>query len=241
MHQIKSYFLLYIKIIFTDKIPFIWMLALPLVIALFNGPNNTTDYSREDILSYLVLFWVYIILSSYLNGVGLRLAHMREHGLMKTYIMISGNKYTFIGAVILAQLLFSAVSLLIFTTVVTLVYGFFSIGLLAGSLIVLLCSLPLAVASIAITLLPAKNSSMTTIVNILLYPLFLLAINQSSHLISYLNPFYAMKQAALGVSNQVLQTEIPIELLATSGALFCYFILGLYAMKRFNLLSIVTR
>ncbi|MBR3216664.1 MAG: hypothetical protein IKF69_09575, partial [Exiguobacterium sp.] len=172
MHQITSYFFMYAKVVVTDKVPFIWTFVIPLVIALTQSFSDIRQATTAEYYPGLSYFWVYIILATYVNGVGMELARMREYGLMKTYVMISGNKLTYVIAVILAQLLFASISLTLFTTVVTLVHGFFSFKLIATSLLVLIGSIPFAVASVAITTLPVKVSSLGTFANILMFPLF---------------------------------------------------------------------
>lgn len=241
MHQITSYFFMYAKVVVSDRVPFIFMLGIPLAIALLYSPPNIDTMTPAEFSTYLSYFWVYIILATYLNGVALELARMREHGLMKTYVMISGNKYTYVTAIILAQLLFATISLIIFTVIVTLVHDQFSFGLLVTPLLLLLGSLPLAVGCISITLLPVKVSSLMKFANILMYPLFLLAVKQSDQWFGYVNPFYALHQLSLALLHGVTQVDVSFNLVATLLSLTGYVVIGLIAMKRFNLVSLVTR
>ena len=239
MHAIQSYFILYLKIMVTDKIPFLWTIGLPLVLALAYGTQN--DFTYADFLSFIPLFWGYIILSTYLNGIGLQLARMRERGLMKTYIMISGDKLSCILAMILVQVVFAAVSLVFFTVTVSLVTGFFSFQLIGLSLLVLLGSLPLAFASTLLTLVPFKISSMATLANIVMYPLFLVSTRQSEQWFSYLNPFYTIRQLSFEILHFFKDLDASVNGLTLLLALILYLLSGLFAIKRFNLLSILTR
>jgi len=239
MHAIQSYFILYLKIMVTDKIPFLWTIGLPLVLALAYGTQN--DFTYADFLSYIPLFWGYIILSTYLNGIGLQLARMREHGLMKTYIMISGNKLSCILAMILVQMVFAAVSLVFFTITVSLVSGMFSLQLIGLALLVLVGSVPLAFASTLLTLVPFKISSMTTLANIVMYPLFLLSTRQNEYWFSYFNPFYTIRQLAFEILQFFKALDVSINGPVLLTALLVYLLSGLFAIKRFNLLSILTR
>ena len=241
MNQIKSYFYLYVKIILSDKVPFLWTIGLPLLIGFMYGPKGDDTFGRTEFFTFISLFWVYIILSTYLNGIGLQLARMREQGLMKTYIMISGNKYTFVFAVILAQIMFAGISLLVFTSIMTLYYGYFSIVILLVPILILLISIPFAIASAAVTLLPAKISSMTTLANILLFPLFLLARELPDHFLSFINPFFTMEQAALGILDATLQVGLDSHLSFTIIFIIIYFVLGVISLRRLNLISLVTR
>ncbi|MCQ4090178.1 hypothetical protein [Exiguobacterium sp. LL15] len=235
MYSIPSYFTLYLRIMLTDKIPVFWSLIFPLILAFVFG--SRLDFTENSFLSFLALFWGYILLSIYVNGIGLQLARMREHGLMKTYIMISGSKIGCILALVLVQLVFAAVSLSVFTTILMLVFGFFSPLTLLLAYLVLLLSISLAFASIALTMLPAKISSMSTLINIVMYPLFLFANSQPDRWYSYLNPFYVMKTLGLAVSEHVTGAS----LLILTVVLVVYLLLGLFSVKRFNLMSLLTR
>ncbi|TCI51912.1 hypothetical protein EVJ24_12320 [Exiguobacterium sp. SH1S21] len=241
MHQITSYFFLYAKIVLTDKVPFLLTMGLPLGVALLYSPPNIGTMTSAEYATYLSYFWVYIILATYLNGIALELARMREYGLMKTYVMISGNKYTYMLAILLAQLLFAAISLLLFTVVVTLVHGHFTFGLLASPILLLLGSFPFALGSVVLTLLPVKVSSLMKFANILTYPLFLLAVKQPDVWFGYANPFYALLQLSLAVVHGVTQVDVSFNLITTILSLVGYVIVGLFAMNRFNLVSSVTR
>ncbi|WP_215144489.1 hypothetical protein [Exiguobacterium qingdaonense] len=241
MHQITSYFFMYAKVVVTDKVPFFWTLGIPLVIALTTPLSGVQQATPAEYYGQLSYYWVYIILATYVNGVGIELARMREYGLMKTYVMISGNKLTYVIAVILAQLLFASISLLLFTTVVTLVHGFFSFTLLVSALLVLIGSIPFAVASVAVTALPVKVSSLGTFANILMFPLFLLAIKSPDQWFSFLNPFYSLHKFALGLLHLTTQVDLSFGVWATFLSVLAYFIIGAIALKRFSLVSLMTR
>lgn len=241
MHQITSYFFMYAKVVVTDKVPFFWTLGIPLVIALTTPLSGVHQATPAEYYGQIAYFWVYIVLATYVNGVGIELARMREYGLMKTYVMISGNKLTYVIAVILAQLLFASISLLLFTTVVTLVHGFFSFKLIATSLLVLIGSIPFAVASVAITALPVKVSSLGTFANILMFPLFILAIKSPDQWFSFLNPFYVLHEFALGLLHLTTQVDLSFGVWATFLSVLGYFIIGAIALKRFSLVSLITR
>ncbi|WP_260564077.1 hypothetical protein [Exiguobacterium himgiriensis] len=241
MHHISSYFFMYIKIVLTDKIPFVLTMGIPLGIALLYSPPDVRTMAAADYAMYLSYFWVYIILATYLNGIALELARMREYGLMKTYVMISGNKYTYILAILLAQLVFDAVSLSIFTTVVTLVHGQFTLSYLIAPLLLLLGSVPFALGSVAFTLLPIKVSSLMRVANLLAFPLFYLAIKQPDVWFGYVNPFYALLQLSFAIVHTVAQVDVSFNLMLTLFALIGHVFVGLFAINRFNLVSSATR
>ena len=241
MHHITSYLYLYVKIVLTDKIPFVLNMGIPLGIALLYSPANVETMSVTAYTTYLSYFWVYIILATYLNGIAIELVRMREHGLMKTYVMISGNKYTYMLAIGLAQLLFATLSLFLFTTIVTLVHGHFTLGYLVVPLLLLASSIPFAFASVALTLLPLKVSSLIKFANLFAFPLFVLAMKQPDVWFGYANPFYALLQLSFGIAHVVESVELTFNLGTTLVALIGYVAIGLFAMRRFSLISSVTR
>ncbi|MFN4215183.1 hypothetical protein [Exiguobacterium sp.] len=232
---------MYIKIVMTDKIPFVLTMGIPLGIALLYSPPNIGSMTVAEYATYLSYFWVYIILATYLNGIALELARMREHGLMKTYIMISGNKYTYILAILFAQLIFAAISLSLFTIIVTFIHGQFAFSYLVAPLLLLLGSIPFALGSIVLTLLPVKVISLMKFANLLAYPLFFLAIKQPDVWFGYANPFYALLQLSLAIVHTVAQADVSFNLVMTLFALVGYVFVGLFAMNRFNLVSSVIR
>ncbi|MBR3062152.1 MAG: hypothetical protein IKG65_07055, partial [Exiguobacterium sp.] len=98
-----------------------------------------------------------------------------------------------------------------------------------------------AVASVAITTLPVKVSSLGTFANILMFPLFLLAIKSPDQWFSFLNPFYALHEFALGLLHLTTQVDLSFGVWATFLSVLGYFIIGAIALKRFSLVSHITR
>lgn len=239
MNQIKSYFSLYLKIMIRDKVTLFFTIVLPLAFALMYGPRGTIE--PNEFLPFLSMFWVFIVMSTYINGVGLQLARMREFGLMKTYIMISGNKRAFILAIILTQLLLATSSLIIFTTVVTTIYGYFSLTMLLIPILLIIVSIPFAIASTAIALVPVKVSSVTSFSNILIIPLFLLAKELPIHFLSYINPFFTLEQSALGIINALIDYDFKFHLIFTIMASSIFMIIGVLSLKKLDVISLITR
>ncbi|QWU07012.1 ABC transporter permease [Heyndrickxia coagulans] len=243
MRQVLAFYLLYLKMLLAEKIALIWSVIFPVVIALVfqrGFLNDATD--EKEIVQYISFFWAFIIISTYINGIGLQIARIREYGLLKTYVMITGNRYTFLTAILLTQISFGAISLLLFTSIVSIYYRAFSFNLLLSSLIVLLVSFPLAIASVSIAAIPIKFNNLSTIMNILVYPLFFLSLNsRSSNLLNYVNPYYIIHEITEIVINLLMGIDYTYNFYLLLLSILLYLVVGLFIIKRFNLLSLTSR
>lgn len=243
MRQVLAFYLLYLKMLLAEKIALIWSVIFPVVIALVfqrGFLNDATD--EKEIVQYISFFWVFIIISIYINGIGLQIARIREYGLLKTYVMITGNRYTFLTAILLTQISFGVISLLLFTSIVSIYYRAFSFNLLLSSLIVLLVSFPLAIASVSIAAIPIKFNNLSTIMNILVYPLFFLSLNsRSSNLLNYVNPYYIIHEITKIVINLLMGIDYTYNFYLLLLSILLYLVVGLFIIKRFNLLSLTSR
>ncbi|MEM5624105.1 hypothetical protein AAHB47_02175 [Bacillus wiedmannii] len=124
MRRIFGFTILNIKILFSEKIALVWTVVLPVFIALIVQKNVLDSITTQaDLINYLSLFWVFIIVSSYINGIGLQLARLREYGLLKTYSLIAGNKNIIIFATFLTQILFCFISLMLFNFIMCIIYN----------------------------------------------------------------------------------------------------------------------
>lgn len=243
MRQVLTFYILSLKILLAEKIALIWSVVFPIVAALVLQSGFLSDAADEkEIVQYISLFWVLIITSIYVNGIGLQIARIREYGLLKTYVMIAGNRYTFLTAILLTQISFAAISLLLFTSIVSAYYSVFSFHLLLSSLIVLLMSFPLAIASVSIAAIPIKLNNLSTITNILVYPLFFLSLNSSStNLLNYVNPYYTMHEITEIVVHLLMGIDYTSNFYLLLLSMLLYLVIGLFIIKRFNLLSLTSR
>ncbi|PAD71140.1 hypothetical protein, partial [Paenibacillus campinasensis] len=107
---------------------------------------------------------------------------------------------------VLTQVAFAILSLVLFTTILTLIYSIFSFKLLMLTVIIVILSIPLAFATLTIALIPVQVSSISTILNILIYPVFLVAINvdiESSVFLELFNPFKFLYEISLNMGSLV--------------------------------------
>lgn len=226
-----------LKILISEKIAFLWSVVLPVATALFFQKSMTSSLTLEDQkLLYMGWIWTYIVVASFVNGIGLQLARMREYGLLKTYVLIAGGKSPFVIATFVTQLVFCYLCLTIFNVVVGIYFDVFSLNLLWESFLLMLCSLPLALLTLVLTVLPLKISDLGTVINIILYPLFLLAAN-TDHYNSvwiFINPFGFLSHMTVFLQSG----EFPILLMAVC---VVYAAVGLFSYKKMNLISYIQR
>ena len=92
----------------SEKLALVWSIILPVVIAVLYQKSMLDSVStNEDLIQYFSRFWVFILFSCFVNGIGLQLARLREQGLLKTYTFIAGNKYPIVLEQFLLKLYFA--------------------------------------------------------------------------------------------------------------------------------------
>jgi ABC-2 type transport system permease protein len=227
----------------SEKLALVWSIILPVVIAVLYQKSMLDSVStNEDLIQYFSRFWVFILFSCFVNGIGLQLARLREQGLLKTYTFIAGNKYPIVFGTILTQIVFCLVSLLIFTIIILIIYGVFEWKIFLLPIILLLVSLPFSLLVLFLANLPFQYNNFSVIVNFLTYPLFILSIiSQGGSLIELLNPFYVLFEWLSYISGLLNVTEyknINYNAVITLGI---YTLVGYFSLKKLNLLSVVQR
>lgn len=235
--KVYGFTILNLKILIFEKITFFWTVVLPVVMALFFQDSVTSSLTLEDQkLLYMGWIWTYIIVASFVNGIGLLLARMREYGLLKTYVLIAGGKSPFVLATFITQLVFCYLSLTIFNVIVGLYFEVFSLNLLWDSFLLMFCSLPFGLLTLVLTILPLKISDLGTVINIVLNPLFLLAANTDHYnsFWTFMNPFGFINHMIVFLKNGAF----PYLLVA---ACIVYVAAGLFSFKNMNLISYIQR
>lgn len=245
MRRVFGYFILNLKMLLFEKVAFVWSVIFPLFIALVMQRNilDSTNHEQEFI-QYMFWFWAFIIISTFLNGVGLQTARLKENGLLKTYTLIAGSKYPIIFGMVMTQVAFAMLSLVLFTTILTLIYDVFSVQLLILMAIIVVVSIPLAFATLIIALLPVQVSSISTILNILMYPIFLVAINvhvKQAEFLEMFNPFKLIYEFSLNISSWFGLFQHELLYLEFFIPLLFYSLVGYIALRKLNLLSMLQR
>lgn len=180
MNVIKSYYILNIKMLIKEKVAFLWALVLPSVFLLINL-NNITQI--ED----LRFFWAYMIVTSYVFGIGLQAVRLRNFGMLKTYFSIKEAKLEFFLACLLTQLVFNTISLVLFNATASLLLNFSFIELTQLALKMMVMSIPMSFLTFSFVLFKrVRYETMNTIASMCLF-LFLL-LSFYSFNINYINP-----------------------------------------------------
>jgi ABC-2 type transport system permease protein len=244
MRKLYGILVLDFKTALSDKVSFFWNLVLPLFSALVLQQTIIKSIQTEEqFLHYFSWFWIFIIISSFIYGIGLKLARFRDSGLLKTYIMISGTKGIFILGTIIVQFLITFASLMIFSLTMCVLYKLSFTMMILVPIILLICSIPFAIATLLLASLPLKHKTLNPLIGILMYPLFLLAINvnyESSTWISLINPFNNLYVTAYNIRLLLSDNYNSINLTPLLFLSF-YLFVGLLSVRKINLLSRVKR
>ncbi|MDT2292554.1 hypothetical protein P7H15_06010 [Paenibacillus larvae] len=246
--MIKEYFRLYTKITLTNKVGFLWYLVFPLVA--FVVYHYDWINSKPDIQSFYVqtsMFIAYIIFVMSID-VTTSLIAMRETGFLKMFKFVSGSKSAMIMGKILNQLAFLLLATLIFSVITGLMMlddlkdaGIFVICSLFSSLF---ASIPVTFFLLILLLIPIKQESLVTILNILLFALFFITAKSLSHsaswgiLLLYLNPLELIRSLTFLVTEIITGNSFHnFGLLSIGTAGSAYFILGLFSLKWMKITS----
>jgi len=167
MNIIIAHVKLNMKVLRLDILPFIWSLVFPALFLLVNK-----DMLRQPLdLRY---FWVYIIITAYIFGVGVSLLTSREAGFLKFAFALTNEPLKFLAAQIITQYIYILTYLTVFNlfAIGLLQVNFFSLMLHAFCLMLLLT--PVALLSYGLLLIKRQSvGSVNTIINIILFILFL--------------------------------------------------------------------
>ncbi len=147
---IIAYVKLNIKSLLKDKISFIWSIFFPLIIFYLNYKNINQ--------AQLVYWWEYMIICSFVYGIGIYIVELRENGCLKTYFSIKNSKTLFFLGNLFTQIIFCIISLEIFNAIIATLKGYNFIIISSISFLLIILSIPLAFASLLLSL-PCKISS----------------------------------------------------------------------------------
>lgn len=221
MSIVKAYYKLNIIMLMKEPIPLIWSVALP---AIFLFINLGVIQSESD----LSFFWSYIILSTYIIGVGVHAVRLRESGSLKTYFSIKESRFPFFYATVLFQITFNFISITIINILATFLIGLHFLDLFIMSSILIILALPLCYFSFLFTLF--KNISVNTLSTIVSIILFLsLILMPSNHVVNQVNPLYLLSSLA-----SVQSFEVYVYYFIMSVVLIT---VGLFSIKKYSVFS----
>lgn len=225
MVQIISYYKYNIKILAQDKIPLIWSIIVPSV---FLFLNKQFVYTIID----LRFWWAYIIISSYIYGVGIYAMTMKESGALKTLFSISNTPFLFFFGNLLTQITYCVVCVSIFNIIAILLFRFSFLLIFYYSIKIILLSIPIAFLGMILTLFKKIHvNSLSSLTNIIMM-IFFFSMNIDGPL-QKINPirFYA--------DIILIQTKPALTYYVFTGLLFI--ILGVACITRFSVIPVEKR
>ncbi len=195
-NRILAYVILNTKSLLKDKIPFIWSIMLPLIMFIFN--INEIVYTEN-----LAFWWVYMVLCSYVYGVGVYALELKEEGCLRTIFSINNSSVDFFIGNVFTQIIFSFLSILLFNLLVICFKDFSFLRLmLYGSKTIILC-LPFAFLSYCLTLFKKIHANtIRTIFTILIFAMFML-ISTETPLNQY-NPMYYVSLFIINKNEKII-------------------------------------
>lgn len=180
--MLKSLIKFNFKIIFKDKISIFWSIILPLVFLLINS------HKKIDINEALI-YCAYIIVTSYIYGVGLRALRQRESGMCKFIFGLNYQKTKYFGALLISQIIYASLCSLIFCIGASFVLKISFLKLFSYDMVLVFLLINIGFLSYNLTLLKDVHvNSISTITDICVFVgVFLL---NSPSKINLINPFY---------------------------------------------------
>ena len=151
LNSILAYVTFNIKALLKNKISFVWSIALPLVMFWIDKDAISSEIE-------LIYWWVYMVLCSYIYGIGLYALELRESGSLRTIFSIQRSSWSFFLGNLLTQILFCIISIGIFDIVVIIAKGFSITHILFYSIYTILVCIPFAFLSYVVTLLPSVHA-----------------------------------------------------------------------------------
>lgn len=186
INKIFAYVSLNIKSLLKDKISFVWSILLPMVMFYI---NKDTLNSEDE----LIYWWIYMLLCSYVYGVGLYALELKEAGSLRVIFSIESSSFVFFWGNLFTQIFFSMINLFLFNGIVLLFKPFSITKMFEYSMLYIIMCLPVAFLGYGFTLLARIHiNSIRTLFSILIFGMFML-LNTGSTINQY-NPMYYLAQ-----------------------------------------------
>lgn len=168
MRQVLAFAEVNLKLLLKDKLSFIWSIALPTILLL---SNKSAISGYED----LRFWWVYIVVSSYLFGVGIYALQLKESGVMRVIFSIRNNPWTFFFGNFVTQIIYSIICLAVFNLIASVLLDMNYIKAAACSLKTILYCIPIGFLGYNLTLLRSIHvRSVETVASISIFGLLIL-------------------------------------------------------------------
>ena len=208
LNSILAYVTFNIKALLKNKISFVWSVALPLVMFWIDKDAISSEVE-------LIYWWVYMVLCSYIYGIGLYALELRESGSLRTIFSIQHSSWSFFLGNLLTQILFCIISIGIFDIVVIIAKGFSITHILFYSIYTILVCIPFAFLSYVVTLLPSVHAdTIRTIFSVVIFGMFMLLSTDLA--INRYNPMFYISQMLMQktMNNLILYSIVSLVSIA---------------------------
>ena len=181
----KAYAIISVKSLLKDKVSFIWGLIFPLIMYVINRDAiNETD---------LVYWWTYMLMCSFLYGIGLYTVELRDNGCLRTFFSINESRWAFFIGELITQTIYSLVVLFVFDCIVCVIENYNIIKVFYLSLMNIILVVPVAFGGYIVTLLKKIHyESVKTIISMLLFLTFISVSVDSIKEYNLLNIYYSI-------------------------------------------------
>lgn len=172
--RVKAFVEYNIKSLIKDKLSFVWSITIPAIVLILSY-----DSIKEPL--ELRFWWSYIIITSYLFGVGIHALTLKESGVMRTIFSIKKDNVSFFFGNLLTQIIYSFICLFIFNLIAGVLLKFDFIYLMLNSIKMIIICIPCALLGYNLTLINKVHANtVSTIANMIIFGLFILMGTNSS-------------------------------------------------------------
>lgn len=179
---VLAYLQLNLKMLFKDKLSFVWSITLPTFFVIY---NSNQIHSVNEVGGYQI----YIIFTAYIYGIVLHSINIKETGCLKVFFSIKQTKFEFFFANLLTQVIFSEICLLVLDFVSSIILKFSFIKLLLNSILLIVMRIPIPFLFFSITLISKLKYQIANTLFTILITICLLTIGEDT-IFNYINPLY---------------------------------------------------
>ncbi|MCG7379220.1 hypothetical protein MH215_19665 [Paenibacillus sp. ACRSA] len=242
-----EYLRLFVKMMLSNKIAFVWYLIFPLVAFLifnyswFDSRPTTIDFYIQT--SFFISYITFVMSID----VATHLITLRENGFYKMFKFISGSKYPFIWGKALNQVLFiiATIFLVSFVTGVMFLDPAQLVTFLITAIVsCILGSIILILLTLVLMLIPIRQESLNAVISMSLLVLFFVSAKgfaystEYSFLFVLLNPLEYVRNITFIFADWFTGHSFAHESIGVVGIISaCYVICGLIALKLVNVIS----
>ncbi|GAA0467937.1 hypothetical protein [Alkalibacillus silvisoli] len=244
MRKSYEFFILFIKENYYNKMALFWVVFIPLIFFFINHSNwFTNPPEHQQAYLQISVFWSFMVLISAVINTAVELFTLRDRGFFKMFSFIAGSKGSIIFGKGLANLSLLIISMVVFNTIVALLFQLNPLILIGkGLLLVVLTFIPVALFFSWIVALPFKAESIVPAFSLLTIILLYMtsSLTGFESFLLLINPAeFIVRVAELVVTS--FEAFIYVNLTVLSVTALIYIMIGLLTFKLINLESKASR